>query len=76
MPRPNLTYEDVLGMTSWKAPVCPVSEVPNAARTITSVLTAENNPTVRFISGVSPLMPPSFPSGRRNKSRFTSITLL
>jgi len=54
MPRRNLTYDDVLDMTSWKAHVCPVSEVPNAARTITSVLTAESNPTVRFISGVSP----------------------
>jgi len=53
MTRGNLTYEDVLDMTSWKAHVCPVSEVPNAARTITSVLTAENNPTVRFLSGNS-----------------------
>jgi len=64
MPRRNLTYEDVLDMTSWKAHVCPVSEVPNAARTITSVLTAENNPTMRFISGVSPTGDSLIPPGK------------
>jgi hypothetical protein len=63
MPSRGVTFDDVLDMTSWTPHPCPISDIPNAAHTITSLLNTQTSPAIAFLSAVSPstAIPPGKP---------------
>lgn len=66
MPSRGITFNDVLDMTSWTPHACPVSDIPAAAHTITSLLNTQTSPAIAFLSAPPP-SPTAVPPGKPEK---------